>query len=135
MNGFPCRILGQISFSVDETGRVEERRITPRDLLAPAKEAAELLPATGEIRLFGSLARGEATIDSDIDIVVVLDERVPDPLAIRAAIARVFRKLGRGVDVLVLTREDMERRACEDATSLEAAVRRDGVTLARRGLP
>ena len=37
-----------------------------------ARRAAEMLP--GSVRLFGSVARGEATASSDIDLLVVLDD-------------------------------------------------------------
>ena len=40
--------------------------------LGDARRATEMLP--GSVRLFGSLARGEATESSDIDLLVVLDD-------------------------------------------------------------
>ena len=52
--------------------RVEEIVEHAAPSIRDARRAAEMLP--GSVRLFGSVARGEATESSDIDLLVVLDD-------------------------------------------------------------
>jgi predicted nucleotidyltransferase len=59
------------------------------------------------IVLFGSRARGTASADSDIDLLVI--ERVPHRRAHATRLRSVLRGLGVAVDVLVATPEDIER--------------------------
>jgi predicted nucleotidyltransferase len=82
------------------------------------------------IVLFGSLARGDADRDSDMDLLVI----VPPGRHRRDTARRVYRalaRLGRAVDVVVVTTEDVERhrhdpgmmigRALDEGTELYAA--------------
>lgn len=80
------------------------------------------------IYLFGSQARGEPTPDSDFDLLVVVRES-DQPSHRRAQAA--YHALGRRalpVDVLVMTREEFDRRAPATA-SLPATVLREGKAL------
>jgi predicted nucleotidyltransferase len=73
-----------------------------------AAEHAEV----SEVRLFGSLARGDATGISDVDVLLVLcesDEKDPIRRILRYL---PFFNLDRGVDLLVYTRDEL-RRAVE----------------------
>ncbi len=62
-----------------------------------------------EVRLFGSLVRGDATAFSDADVLIVVSEDAEsDP------VARILRylpyfDLSRGVDLLVYTRAEVQR--------------------------
>jgi len=64
-----------------------------------------------EVILFGSYARGEATEDSDIDILVIAPttERFFDRMA---TVKRLIRDLRNGLPVapIVLTQEEVEKR-------------------------
>jgi predicted nucleotidyltransferase len=74
---------------------------------------------------FGSVARGEARADSDIDLVVI----APDPWNGRADLQRaVQERLGNDCDVLHLTREDFAR-APEDREPVVVEILRDGLAL------
>lgn len=68
---------------------------------------ADLAPR--HVILFGSHARGEATTDSDIDLVIVSErfEGVPHPNRHRALFRHIWRD--RSVDVICLTPEEFER--------------------------
>ena len=82
------------------------------------------LPAE-RIYLFGSHARGDATVDSDFDFLVVVDD---SPLPRYKREQKAFRALcGMGIakDVLVFTKREFER-ALEVVTSLPATVVREG---------
>lgn len=59
--------------------------------------------------LFGSLARGEAGLYSDLDLLIVWDT----PLGFLDRTAEMYRRLqpGEEADLLVYTPEDMERMA------------------------
>ena len=75
--------------------------------------------------VFGSVARGEAHADSDIDLVVI----APDAWDGRADLQQqVHERLGNDCDVLQLTREDFVR-APEDREPVVAEILRDGFAL------
>ena len=80
------------------------------------------------IYVFGSNARGDATSDSDIDLLVIVSES-NDPGHHRDQVA--YRAIGLHtypVDILVVTREEFNRRATHPA-SLQATVLREGKLL------
>lgn len=85
--------------------------------------------------LFGSVARGEATGASDIDLVAIyddLDYRERRTVELRlSALAR--EAVGHPVDVLVRDRPEWKVRSEQVLTSLENRVAREGVVLADRG--
>ena len=101
-----------------------------------ARRAAEALAAVGvgRVVLFGSVARGEATEHSDVDLVAIYDDidyskrgaiAVPTEAAARAA-------AGCAVDVLVTDRPEWKMRTTRVRTSLEARAARFGTILIDR---
>jgi predicted nucleotidyltransferase len=77
------------------------------------------------IFLFGSHARGDATPDSDYDLMVVVPDSTP-PERRRSRLAyEVLWEAGAGADVLVWTRNAFESRLHLKA-SLPATVMREG---------
>lgn len=92
--------------------------------------AARFRDRVREVRLFGSVARGEADDRSDVDVLVVLDEIrshaegvAPMELAADAGLPR-----GLVVQALVLSEDELAyQRQCE--TELAAALDRDGVVV------
>ena len=77
------------------------------------------------IYLFGSVARGEASPDSDYDLLVIVpDEAPPEQRQSRLAY-EVLRGTGTAADVLVCTRSYFEQRRSLKA-SLPGTVLRDG---------
>lgn len=71
-------------------------------------------PEVTDVRLFGSLARGDQTGISDADILIVLrDTDETDPHRRILAFMPYFA-LKRGVDLLVFTRAEIERRLSEN---------------------
>ena len=72
-------------------------------------------------RLFGSVARGDATTDSDIDVLVDLDPAGGNPLMRLAGLSEEFRRvLGVDVDVVAaeLLRDGVAEAALTDAAGL-----------------
>ena len=62
-----------------------------------------------KIILFGSLARGEETEDSDVDLLVIVRE-VEDRRALRIAMRRALNGMGLPKDVVVLTTDEFETK-------------------------
>ena len=72
-------------------------------------------------RLFGSVARGDATTDSDLDVLVDLDPAGGNPLMRLAGLSEEFRRvLGVDVDVVAaeLLRDGVAETALTDAAGL-----------------
>lgn len=80
------------------------------------------------IYLFGSRARGEATDDSDYDLMVVVPQA---SISFEDGNLRAYRLmygLGASKDIVVLSRNDFERKQVV-VCSLPATVTREGVLL------
>ncbi len=78
--------------------------------------------------LFGSRARGDGEPDSDFDILIVLaDSDLPGYVRDRLAL-RTLRGLRVAVDVIVLTRKELDRKRGV-VCSLPATVEREGKLL------
>jgi predicted nucleotidyltransferase len=72
--------------------------------------------------LFGSRARGTATADSDVDLLVVLD-RVSDKREAAIEIRRVLSDLPVCKDIIVTTPDEMARRGDLAGSVLRPALR------------
>jgi predicted nucleotidyltransferase len=75
-----------------------------------------------KIILFGSHARGEAGLESDIDLLVVLPE-VANKRQAAVAIRRILRDLPVPKDIVVTTPEEIARRGDLVGTVLRPALR------------
>jgi predicted nucleotidyltransferase len=83
------------------------------NLLAHLHEIAARIrtehPEVEQVRLFGSLARGDATGISDVDVLILLrDSAEPDPLRRILTFLPHF-DLDRASDLLVYTRAEFDR--------------------------
>jgi uncharacterized protein len=75
--------------------------------------------------LFGSVARGEAGLDSDYDLMIIVpDDAAPEKRRSRLAY-QAMRGTGTAADVLVWLKSSFERRA-HVVASLPATVLREG---------
>jgi predicted nucleotidyltransferase len=84
--------------------------------------------APHQIYLFGSRARGDAGIDSDYDLLVVVPDDAPAERRRSRLAYEVLWGLPRAGDVLVWARQDFESRLPARA-SLPATVVREGILL------
>ena len=119
------RDLERIGVITTETiGRAGVHRINQdHEAVAPLRSLAS--PDVEAVIVFGSVARGEAHADSDIDLVVI----APDAWDGRADLQQqVHERLGNDCDVLQLTREDFARPP-EDREPIVAEILRDGLAL------
>ena len=80
--------------------------------------------------LFGSYARGDATRDSDIDLLVVLPH-VDDRRATTVAIRRALADLPVAKDIIVTTPDEIEQRGDLVGTVLRPALREGRVLYER----
>ena len=123
--------------SVEECYRSANVRVFRLDrgaVIDRLRERARKLVATDravlEVRLFGSLARGEGSPGSDADVFVLLDDSVSTAFLDRIPpLLRHFAGTGIGCEVIAYTRSEYEaatRRGDRFVRELE----RDGVLLA-----
>lgn len=78
-------------------------------ILDAARRAAEAASCPAEVLLFGSYARGDAKTGSDLDLMVIEDQ-IDDKTAEYLKIHRAVGSMGVGVDIVVISRADFERR-------------------------
>jgi len=86
-------------FRFDREGTVARLRTRARALLA---ERADVI----EVRLFGSLARGNPAPGSDADLFVVVRDGAPPFLDRLPDLARAFDGVGVGCDVIAYTESE-----------------------------
>lgn len=102
-----------------------------------AERAAALLMSAGvsKVMLFGSLARGEATERSDIDLVAIYDDLdYTERFTRKAELSTLVEaEVDHPVDLVVTDRPEWKIRSEQVLTSLESWVEVDGVVLADRG--
>lgn len=124
--------------SVEECFRGNSVRVFRLDregVMRRLRERAEALVAADldviEVRLFGSLARGDAGPGSDADLMIVLEE-CPLPFLERSLrYGRWFEGVGVGCDLLVSTRAERETIGVR-SDRFARTVSAEGLTLARR---
>jgi hypothetical protein len=111
-------------FRVDRDGCLDRLRAGARRLL-------DLVPDVVEVRLFGSLARGEEHPGSDADLLVVLrGSALPFPDRAPPLHAHLTG-IGLGCDLFPYTEAELERLLREGNPLVRAAMA-EGVVLARR---
>lgn len=84
--------------------------LRPEQLQEAAQRVAAAASRPATVIVFGSYARGDATERSDLDLVVLepeLLDRAAEYLRLKAAVGR----MGVGVDLLLYSRPDFERRS------------------------
>jgi len=80
-------------------------RPTPEKVDLAVKTAIEVAHPS-RVFLFGSWARGEATVDSDLDLAVLVpDERMSEIPELRRQISRQLESIRMSVDLILVTEE------------------------------
>ncbi len=75
--------------------------------------------------LFGSVARGDDSLDSDLDFCVVLPDDAPETLY-RPGVHRALWGVGTAADVVRWPASDFDARGTHVAASLPATILREG---------
>jgi predicted nucleotidyltransferase len=112
---------------------INEANAAIAPLRALADPIASLKAAVGEVIdsevkaviLFGSIARGEAALDSDIDLAVIASKRWDKRVELHDT---VRQRLGNACDVIVFTQAEFSRAATA-GEPVVADILRDGVAL------
>lgn len=89
--------------------------LLPEQLTQAAHRMAAAASKPTTVIVFGSYARGDATEESDLDLVVVQPEvgdKASEYLRLKAAVGR----LGVGVDLVLFARPEFERRSLVPGT-------------------
>ena len=84
--------------------------LSASDLLQTAQRLARAATQPTTVIVIGSYARGDASEQSDLDLVVIeseLRDKADEYLRLKAAVGRV----GVGVDLLLFSRADFDRRS------------------------
>lgn len=102
--------------------------LVPPELLDPVVTYFRPRP----VILFGSAARGEAGPDSDIDLLVVVDDDTP-PEKVTIKAGRESRRSYRQPADVIPVREDTWRRFSRVVGTLPYAARTEGVVVYERG--
>jgi predicted nucleotidyltransferase len=102
------------------------------------RTAEESMPGATVV-VFGSLARGEATSESDIDILVVrpsgiAEDDVEWATVLQSWKRQVHRLAGNRIDVLEMGEDEVPRKL-RSKRPLWVDIRRDGILLAGKPLP
>lgn len=84
--------------------------LSEQTILEAARRAAAAAESPLQVFLLGSYARGDANSGSDLDLLVV-EREVKDKAAEYLKLHRAVGSVGVGVDVLVFSREEFERRS------------------------
>jgi predicted nucleotidyltransferase len=72
-----------------------------------AEEASRVFPAMVEVRLFGSLAKGEETGLSDVDLLIITEGGEENPVERMKPYFSFFSdRLDIGIDVIVVSRHE-----------------------------
>ena len=97
------------------------RNITTDEAIAVMVDRIATLFKPERIILFGSLARGTAGSESDIDLLVVFSARV-DRKAVTISIMKSLADLPVGKDIVVTTSEELQTRGTLSSTVLHPAL-------------
>ncbi len=99
-------------------------------ILVRIKQLVNLAEPTATVIVYGSYARGQASDESDIDVLILVDsEKVTynDEQRIKYPLYDLEFETGRIISPLILTRKDWETRHIE--TPFYMNVKKDGVLL------
>ena len=91
-------------------------------LLSAVQALARAAPQVEQIVLFGSRARGDADADSDYDFLVI-EPTVVNRAAEMVRLRRALRPLRMAADVLVYSREEVNRWGQQPGTALYWALK------------
>ncbi len=83
--------------------------LTPQAIAATAERIAAAASHPARVIVFGSYARGEATEDSDLDLLVI-EKQVVDHTREYLHLREAVGSIGVGVDLLLLSEPEFEKR-------------------------
>ena len=99
-------------------------------ILAACKSAIESIEATAEVVLYGSRARGDATDESDYDLLIISDSQVTIEAEdrFRRALYDIQLETASVITVLMVNRDQWDAPLSR-AMPLHQNIERDGISL------
>ena len=99
---------------IESSGSVKafylDKEVVVQRLREVSEEAFAVFPELREIRLFGSLAKGEHTGLSDVDVFIVIESEQKNPLEmVRPYFSFFSDRMDVAIDLIVATHADMEK--------------------------
>ena len=82
--------------------------VTPKKVEAVDQRLIEVARPR-KIILFGSYVRGQTNRDSDLDLLVVTDDSVQNPLSESVRLRRIVHDINMPMDILVIPESEYER--------------------------
>jgi predicted nucleotidyltransferase len=120
-------MLQHRSFDSVEIMSIDRNKVLDA-LRGVARQIRALHPEVLDVRVFGSLARGDQVGTSDVDVLIVLEDGEPgDPIE-QARRFYPYFDLPVGVDLLVMTRERWARRL-QDGDVFAERIGRESIAL------
>jgi predicted nucleotidyltransferase len=83
--------------------------LTPETIQVVAERIATAASGAAKVIVFGSYARGEATDDSDLDLIVV-ERNILDHTSEYVRLREAIGSLGVGVDLLLFSESEFDKR-------------------------
>ncbi len=83
--------------------------LTPQHILSAVQRIASAASSSAKVIIFGSYARGDATEDSDLDLIVV-EKSIPDHTSEYVKLREAVGPIGVGVDLLLFSESEFEKR-------------------------
>ena len=96
--------------------------LDPSVITQAAQRVIALARDPVKVILFGSYARGDASEDSELDLLVV-EKDLPDPTGEYLRLREAIGSVGVGVDLLVFSEAEFERRRDWCSTPVYWAIR------------
>ena len=96
--------------------------LTQETIALTAKRITEAAHTPVKVILFGSYARGDANTGSDLDFLVV-EQSIPNPADEYLRLHRAASNCGTGVDILLMTESEFEKKRDWWSTPVYAAAR------------
>jgi predicted nucleotidyltransferase len=91
--------------------------LTPLQINEAVKRIAVNASLPAKVILFGSYARGDADEDSDVDLMVV-ERELPDKASEYLKLKQAIGRIGVGVDLLLFSELEFQRRSQVPGTVL-----------------
>ena len=105
--------------------------LTIENIQQAASRMAALAHSPTRVILFGSYARGDADEGSDLDLLVI-EQDIPDYTQEYLRLHRALDSLGVGVDLLILTEREFEKKRTWWTTPIYWAAKEGKVVYERK---
>jgi len=100
-----------------------ELKMIPKETINQVVSKLAKATTPCKIILFGSYARNEATPDSDLDLLVIIKSQSVNKAKEMARLRHIVGHVGIGVDILVYSQQEVEKRGHIPSSALYYALK------------